>query len=352
LSLVKLALIGRTRNGGAVIRTGLVGYGLAGAAFHEPLIRACERLEAAAVLTSRDHPLRVSSIEELIDRSELVVIASPNQSHFPLAKVALEAGRHVVVDKPFTLTVEQSDELITLRQEQKRILTVFHNRRWDGDFLTVRRVLPELGELFLYEANWDRFRPAIKQGWREVPDPGSGVLNDLGPHLIDQALQLFGMPDSISADILRQRAEAKVDDYFELTLHYGARRVSVRSSSLVAEPRPRFAMHGAGGSYLKYGLDPQEAQLKAGMDPRDAGFGVDLRAGIRTLADGTTEEVPTETGRYLSFYEGVAAAILDGAPVPVDPRDARDGLTLIDLARRAAAEGRRLPVPAASSTEG
>ena len=174
-------------------------------------------------------------------------------------------------------------------------------------------------------------------------------MNDLGPHLIDQALQLFGMPDAVAADVVAQREGAEVDDYFDLTLDYGRLRVCLRCSTLIADPRPRFALHGTGGSFVKFGLDPQEAQLKAGMDPGEPAFGVDQRHGLRTLHDGKTEAVPTERGRYLAFYEAVAAAILDGAPVPVDPRDARAGLLLIDLARRAAMQGRRLAVPDASS---
>lgn len=335
-----------------MIRVGLVGYGLAGAIFHEPLIGACERLELAAVLTSRNHPLRVGSIEDLIAQCELVVVASPNQSHFPIAKQALRQGRHVVVDKPFTVTVEQADELIDLASAQQRLLTVFHNRRWDGDFLTVRRIIAGLGEVLLYEANWDRFRPAIKEGWRERPEPGSGVLNDLGPHLVDQALQLFGIPDAIAADVLVQRQNAHADDYFDLRLDYGRLRVCLRASTLVAEPRPRFAIHGSSGSYVRHGLDLQEAQLKSGMDPRASGFGLDCRDGLRTFTDGRTEAVRTERGRYLAFYEAVAAAILDGVPAPVDPGDARSGLLLIDLARQAAALGQQLPVPPSSSTEG
>ena len=335
-----------------MIKVGLIGHGLAGAVFHEPLIRACDGLELAAVLTSRDHPLRVASFEELVERSELVVVASPNPTHFPLAQSALEAGRHVVVDKPFTVTLGEADALMALARQRGLMLTVFHNRRWDGDFLTVRRLLPDLGEVLLYEANWDRFRPAIKPGWRDEPEPGSGLISDLGPHLIDQALLLFGMPNAVSADILAQRSGAKVDDYFDLTLVYGALRVCLRSSSLVAEPRPRFAVHGTRGSYIKYGLDPQEQQLKSGMSTNNDHFGVDLRQGLRTFADGKTAEVPAERGDYLAFYQGVAAAILDGGRVPVDPADARRGLMLIDLARRAAAQGRQLPAPAASSPEG
>jgi len=331
-----------------VIRVGLVGYGLAGSTFHEPLIRACGGLELAAVLTSRDHPRRVGSFEDLLERSDLVVIASPNQRHFPEAKAALEQRKHVIVDKPFTVSLEEADELIAHADRQQRVLTVFHNRRWDGDFQTARHILPELGEVLLYEANWDRFRPSIKHGWREAPGAGAGILNDLGPHLIDQALQLFGMPNAVAADVVAQRDGAVVDDYFDLTLEYDRLRVCLRCSTLIADPRPRFALHGTDGSYVKFGLDPQEAQLKAGMDPGEPAFGVDQRQGLRTRPDGKSEAVQTERGRYLAFYEAVAAAILDGTPAPVDPRDARAGLLLIDLARRASDEGRRLPVPGAS----
>jgi scyllo-inositol 2-dehydrogenase (NADP+) len=334
------------------MKVGLIGYGLAGAVFHEPLIRACEGLELSAVLTSREHPLRVGSVDELIGRCELVVVASPNASHFPLALEALERGRHVVVDKPLTVTLEETDALIALAGETGRMLTVFHNRRWASDFLSLREMLPRLGEPFLVEAHWDRFRPEVKERWRERPGPGAGLLADLGPHMIDEMLIMFGMPDAISADIFAQRPGASVDDYFDLRLDYGGRRVCLRASSLIGAPRPRFAAHGSGGSFVKYGLDPQEAQLKAGMDPRDPGFGVEERCGTLTLPDGRVEQVPGQRGRYLDFYKAVVAATEEGAAAPVDPTDARDGLLLIDLARRAAETGQRLAVPAASSREG
>ena len=334
------------------IRVGLIGYGLAGSVFHAPLIDACERMELAAVLTSRDAPNRVASIEELIDRSDLVVVASPNTTHFTLANQALEAGRHVVVDKPFTVSLNEADELISLAAARQRVLTVFHNRRWDSDYLTVGEVLPLLGEVSLFEANWDRFRPEIKRGWREQPEPGSGLFNDLGPHLIDQALLLFGMPEAVEAEIATQRPGAVVDDCFNVTLHCASRRVCLRASSLMATPRPRFAIHGTRGSFVKHGFDPQEAQLKAGMDPRSPEYGIDPQDGTLTCSDGTSERMPTKRGNYLAFYDAVAAAILDGAPVPVAPQDARDGLMLIGLARRASERGQRLPVRAASSPAG
>jgi scyllo-inositol 2-dehydrogenase (NADP+) len=333
-----------------VIRVGLAGYGLAGKVFHAPLIRACEGMEPAAVLTSRDVPERVGSLDELLERSDLVVVATPNTTHFEIAAAALKAGKHVVADKPFTVTVEEADELIALAKERERVLTVFHNRRWDSDFLTVKKVLPQLGEVKLFEAHWDRFRPQIKKGWREEPQPGGGVLSDLGPHMIDQALVLFGMPDAISADVLAQREGAAVDDYFDLTLHYGKRRVRLACSTLIAEARPRFAVHGPAGSFVKYGLDRQEAQLKAGMDPRDAEFAIDENDGTIRFGGGQLGKVPSERGDYLAFYEGVRDGIQRNSRVPVDPADARAGLVLIDLARRAAELGQTLPVPAASST--
>jgi len=334
------------------IRVGLVGYGLAGSVFHAPLINACERMDLAGVLTTRDAQNKVASIEELIERSDLVVVASPNATHFPLANQALEAGKHVVVDKPFTVSLDEADELIALASERQRVLTVFHNRRWDSDYLTARELLPRLGEVSFFEANWDRFRPEIKRGWREQPEPGSGLFNDLGPHLIDQALQLFGMPKAVEAEIATQRPDAVVDDCFDVTLHYASRRVCLRASSLMATPRPRFAIHGTSGSFVKHGFDPQEAQLKTGMDPRSPEYGIDPQDGTLSRSDGTSERVPTKRGNYPAFYDAVAAAILDGAPVPVTPQDARDGLMIIDLARRASELGQRLPVRGASSPAG
>lgn len=335
-----------------IIPVGLVGYGLAGSVFHAPLIRACPRLELTAILTSREVPERVASLDELIERCDLLVVASPNTSHFPIAKKALEAGRHLVVDKPFTVTIEQADELIGIATRRKLVLSAFHNRRWDGDFLTVRELLGRLGDLFLVETHWDRFRPVIKGGWREKPEPGAGVWNDLGPHMVDQLLQLFGIPSAIEADIFAQRPDALVDDYFDVTLYYGALRVCLRSSSLVASPRPRFGIHGTGGSFVKFGLDPQEAQLRAGVRPGDPGYGMDVEHGTLVGTDGSRGPVATERGNYPAFYEEIAASILDGAPVPVPAEDARNGLLIIDLARRASAQGQRLQVPAASSLEG
>lgn len=303
------------------------------------------------MLTSREAPARVRSLDELLDRCDLVVVASPNTTHFSIAKAAFEAGKHVVVDKPFTVSVEEADALIRLAKERDRILTVFHNRRWDSDYLTLRRILPRIGAISLFEAHWDRFRPQIKPSWRETGEPGGGVWFDLGPHLVDQALQLFGMPDSVSADIFAQRKDAKVDDYFDVTLHYGPRRVCLRSSTLVADPRPRFCVEGSEASFVKFGLDPQEDALKAGADPLDPSFGIDERTGTLTFPNGRHQSVPNERGNYRLFYEALADSIVDGAPAPVDASDGRAVVALINLARRASQLGRRLPLPDASLPE-
>jgi len=341
----------------APINVGVIGYGLAGASFHAPLVAAVERLKLAAIVTSRadqvarDHPgvAVVASAEVLIADPgiDLIVIATPNDLHAPLAHAGLAAGKHVVIDKPFALNPGAAADLITVSKKHGRVLSVFHNRRWDSDFLTVQKILQgdALGEVMLAELRWDRYRPAIKQGWREAGvKEGGGMLADLGPHLIDQALCLFGSPEALTADLAAQRAGVVVDDYFELALHYGKRRVILSASTLVAAARPRFALHGSLGSFVKYGLDPQEPFLRAGGKAGDPGYGEEPAAtfGTLTIGEGAPEVVPSARGDWRLYYEGVADAILDGAPPPVDPADALAGLELIALARRSAAEGRTL----------
>ena len=310
------------------MKVALIGRGLGGTAFHMPLIRALPELELAVVAGAADAVS--AAVTPVVD---LVVISSPNRTHFPLAEAALKAGKHVVIDKPFTVSVAEADALIALAKQRGRMLTVFHNRRWDGDFLTVRKVMPRLGEVKLFEVYWDRFRREIRPGWKDAADGGAGTLNDLGPHLIDQALQLFGLPEAVSADVATQREGAAVDDYFSLTLHYGPMRAVLGASTLVMGPRPRFALHGTGGSFVKYGLDPQEPALKDGADPHGPFADDPAFYGTLTTAAGS-ERVPTEPGRYLGFYEAVVAAIRDGAPPPVDPADARDGLRIVERARQ------------------
>jgi scyllo-inositol 2-dehydrogenase (NADP+) len=345
-----------TRMNGEIIDVGLIGFGLAGAHFHAPLIAAEPRMRLAAVASSRPDAVRATFPHArpvpdagalLAEPVDLVVIATPNPLHAPLARAALLAGKHVVVDKPFVADAADGPELIRLAAECGRMLSVFHNRRLDGDFLTVERLLREgrLGEVRLAEACWDRFRPAIKPGWREEPGEASGLLADLGPHMVDQALRLFGRPDAVSADVAVQRGAAQVDDWFDLRLHYGPSRVRLSASTLAPAPRPRWSLHGTGGSFVKHGIDPQEAVLRAGGAPTDPGYGEEAPDAWGTLTTAAgSERVPTERGDWRRFYAGVADAILTGAPPPVAAAEALDGLHLIALARRSAAEGRTLPL--------
>jgi len=336
------------------IRTGLIGYGTAGAVFHAPLIAAASGLRLAAVASrrmneiARDFPeaKAYENPQSLIDDPdiELVVVATPNETHAALARAALEAGKHVVVDKPFTLDAGEAEALISLADAVGRKLSVFHNRRWDSDFLTVRRLVDDgrLGEIAYYEAHFDRFRPEIKQGWRETEAPGAGLLYDLGAHLIDQALVLFGLPQAVTADVTRQRAAARADDYFHVVLDYGRRRAVLHASVLVRDPGPRYLMHGDGGSFVKYGIDAQEAALREGRRPGGEGWGEDDPAlfGRFTDADGTVATIDSLPGRYTAFYDGVAAAIRDGAPLPVEAREARDVIRVIEAAQLSAKERR------------
>jgi scyllo-inositol 2-dehydrogenase (NADP+) len=340
-----------------MIRTGVIGYGLGGMAFHAPLVDAVPELELVAVATSRvgevheRYPkVRVSTPEALIADPDvaLVVISTPNDSHYPLARAALDAGKHVVIDKPFANHVAEGEVLVALAEARGLVLSAFHNRRWDGDFLTVRKLLDSgrLGEVMLAELRWDRYRPEVTTLWRDVPEAGSGMLADLGPHLIDQALQLFGMPETLTADIAIQRDGARTDDYFDIALHYGERRTILSASRLVASPRPRFALHGKAGNFFKHGLDPQEPWMRAGRHANEDGYGVEDAAqhGVLTLADGTRETVPTERGDYRRYYSEIGRAIAEKSAPPVTAADAVAGLRLMDLARQSSSEGRRVRV--------
>jgi scyllo-inositol 2-dehydrogenase (NADP+) len=320
---------------------GLIGYGLGGSAFHAPLVAAEPRLRLAAVVTSRreqverDHPgVRVvAGADELLadPEVELVVVAAPNAVHHPLAAAALRAGRHVVVDKPFALSVAEADELIALAEAADRRLSVFHNRRWDGDFRTVQRAVEggTLGEVTSFVSRYDRFRPAPKGSWKEEAGPGSGLLWDLGPHLIDQAMVLFGPPRAVWADLGVQRDGVEAVDYVHLVLGYGRLRVVLHAGMLVRDPGPRFEVHGERGSLLTWGLD--EPEVRATVTGEVAGL--ELR--------GRLDGLPTAYG---SFYAAVAAAVAGEGPVPVDPADARTTVAVIEHALASARDGRVVEV--------
>jgi len=295
----------------------------------------------------------VRDADELLrdERVGLVVVATPNASHFESARRSLLAGKHVVVEKPFTNTSDEAVELIELARRQGRLLTAHHNRRWDGDFLTVREILKAglLGRLVEYESHYDRFRDQPREGaWREAGGPGSGILYDLGPHLIDQALVLFGQPRAVTADVRRQREFTKADDYFELALEYEALKVTLKAGMLVREPRPRFRLRGTEGSYVKHGMDPQEEALKRGLTPSAPDWGeeppeswgaLDARVeGLRVRG-----RVETLAGSYQSFYRNVAEAVEGRAELAVKPEEALATVRVIEAALRSSEEKRAVP---------
>jgi scyllo-inositol 2-dehydrogenase (NADP+) len=325
------------------IRVGLIGHGLAGGEIHAPLIEAAGDFRIVAVASSRDlsarkdQPRQAPSPEALIaaEDVDLVVVASPNETHRPLALAALAAGKHVLVDKPFALGVAEADEMIAAAKAADRLLVPFHNRRADGDFLAVKEVLAsgELGEVLLFEARWDRFRPDAPQAWRNSDAAGAGILWDLGPHLIDQALQLFGGPESFTADIAAQRAGALADDYFELTLKYGHMRCILSSASVVAAPRPRFAVHGTKGSFIVHGIDPFESGLRSGKRPETSEFDASLPPIPATrVTPAGREMLELRPGSWVPFYRQVAAALRGQAPPPVRAEEAREVTGIIEQA--------------------
>jgi len=341
------------------IRVGLIGYGFSGATFQAPLIKAVKGLRLSAVCSSkpdlveRDFPgMTVMADPAMLiasDQVDLVVIATTNATHAPLAKQALLAGKHVVVEKPFTITVEEAAELVQLAEQQQRVLSVFHNRRWDNDFLTLQAALASglLGPVNTLESHFDRYRPQVRQRWREQDLPGSGILYDLGSHLIDQALVLFGNPDCVTCDMGIQREGGMADDFFHLTLRYGARRVILHAAMMVPQPGPRFVVHGALGTFVKHGLDPQESALLRGEGPGSRGWGVEdasLHAHITLHKGGllVAGRTPSLPGSYESYYQGMVEAITLGKPAPVSARDGLAVIKIIHLARQSHAEQRSI----------
>ncbi|RBD09391.1 oxidoreductase, partial [Xanthomonas oryzae pv. oryzae] len=250
----------------------VVGYGYVGRTFHAPLIASTPGLQLHSVVSSKPQQPQadfpginvVADLDSALADPALdaVVLATPNQTHAPFALQALAAGKHVLVDKPFALDVAQAQQMVDAANAAGRIISVFQNRRWDADFLTVRRLIEEgqLGDVMEFHSHFDRYRPQIRDRWRESESPGAGLWYDLGPHLLDQALQLFGVPQGIGADLQRQRDQARSVDYFHVTLHYPRLRAILHAGSLVADSSLRFAVHGTRGSYLKHGLDTQEDQ--------------------------------------------------------------------------------------------
>ena len=338
------------------LRVGLVGYGFAGRRFHAPLIAATPGLVLAAVASSQaevvaaDFPgatvMPDAGALIAVEDIDLIVLATPNVTHKPLARAALEAGKAVVVDKPFTPTLADARDLVALADERSALLSVFHNRRWDTDFLGVRAVIREglLGRITQFESHMDRFRPDVRERWRERPGPGAGLWFDLGPHLVDQALQLFGLPNRIFADLAKQRTGAQVDDWAHVVLDYDPLRVILHCSSLVSGGVNRFTVHGTSGSAIKRGPDPQDGQIQAGMIPGAPGWGVDPDPITLWTGDGVTRDRAAPCGDRRAFYIGVRDAMRGTGSNPVPPSQAVAVMAVLEDAVRSASVGGFVPL--------
>jgi predicted dehydrogenase len=341
------------------VRVGLIGYGYAGRTFHAPLIRSVPGLMLTHIGSTKPEArqaelpgLTVCSAEDLAThpKVDLIVIASPNDSHFPLAAAALRADKHVVIDKPFTVTLEEARNLRSLAKQHSRLLSVFHNRRWDSEILATKAILDSglLGDVSHYECHMDRFRPTVRERWREDPGRGAGLWFDLGPHMIDQALYLFGLPTFVSASFDILRKGGKTDDWAHIQLIYEADRLRVilHSSLLVSGGGPRSMLHGTRASWVKFGADVQEQQLVSGMLPDDPAFGIDPHPGVVIYGEtGSREEIAAPKGEQRKYYVDIRDAIQNQQPPIITARDAVAVMAILETSYRSDAEGRVLPLP-------
>lgn len=338
------------------INVALIGYGFVGKTFHAPLIMSVDGLNLAVVASSDEEKVKrdipnttvIASPEEAILRSDidLVVIASPNATHAPLAKLAIEAGKNVVVDKPFTLDMQEARELIELAKAHNVLLSVFHNRRWDSDYLAIKAVIEQkqIGDVKHFESHIDRFRPEVRVRWREQNLPGSGLWFDLGPHLIDQALQLFGLPQSVQGNIATLRNNGQINDWAHVLLNYPTHKVILHCSMLAAGGFARFTVHGDKGSAVKYQPDQQEKQLLQGITPQDKEWGVDNDPII--LIDETLSAKAQETpkGDQSQYYVNIRNALNGNAQNPVTPLQALAVMAVLEAAVKSAETGSTQPL--------
>lgn len=339
------------------LRVGVIGFGMAGKIFHSAVIAETPGLELAAIVqrhgdeaaqTWPQAKLCRSVAEMLEDNSiRLAVVATPTASHFDVAIECLRAGRNVLIDKPFTLTSIEAAQLIEEARRHGVLLSVYQNRRWDGDFVTLRQVIASgaLGRIVSFESHFDRFRAEPRlNAWRESGTPGGGILLDLGAHLIDQATVLFGNPQSISADVRIDRVKGVTDDAFDITLKFEGVTALLRSTLTAATPGPRFVVHGTKGSFVKWGIDPQEDALKAGAKFADPGFGEDPESqwGELHIAEEPVQRIKTAAGDYRGIYANVRDAILGKTALEVTPEQGLRTMRLIELAGKSSKEGRRL----------
>jgi len=347
-----------------MINVGLIGFGLAGRSFHAPVISAVPGMRLAAILQRQGDEAAsaypqakiVRSLDELlaIPDLQLIVIATPNNTHAPFARAALAAGRNVVVDKPFTTSYQEAVDLVKFAEKFGKLLTVYQNRRYDGDFQAIRQLVAEgaLGRIVRFETNYDRFRPNLKpNAWREKPEPGAGILFDIGPHLIDQAMILFGKPEAITADVRIEREGGLADDGFDIMFHYPkCMRAVLSSNILAAVSRPRFLLFGTKGAFLKQTVDPQENNLRFGKIPKEGPWGAEPEEnwGLLTLSDGTNttqRRIPSGTGDYRDYYANVRD-VIEGKAQPFVPLPyALNVMNALELCRESSDARRTVPWP-------
>lgn len=344
-----------------MIRVGLIGFGLGGRVFHAPLISSVEGIELAAALERTGNKVAerypgittYRTLEEMLaDRSlDLFVITTPNGTHFELARQVLRAGRNVVMDKPLAVTSGEIAELMQLAAEAQVLLAPFHNRRWDSDFQTVQKLLHEglLGRLVWFESRFDRWRPILpkERRWKDDPSIGGGILLDLGTHLADQALVLFGKPEVIGADIVSERSDAHANDSIEVRLHYPGLTVTLGANCLTLPPRPRFHLRGTNGNYWKFGVDPQEAALGEIKRIEDPAWGRELAANwgvLHVSVDHGTVTRPVEAlhGDYRLYYAGIRDALLGKAPAPVAAIDAWRAARILEWAEESSEQRKEI----------
>jgi len=344
------------------IRVGVIGFGLAGRIFHTAVIDGIPGFKLQGIVKPTGDEAKAAypsvpcyrTIEEMFTDTSirLMVVATPSHTHFDIAERCLREQRHVVIDKPFTLTSYEASRLIDMARARNLLLSAYQNRRWDGDFKTVQQIIAsgELGRIVSYTSHFDRFRPEPRRGiWRESGGPGSGTLFDLGPHLVDQATTLFGTPTHIEASVRIQREEGQSDDAFDIRMIYQKEHslvVNLSASTLARIPGPRFHVNGTRGSFLKYGLDPQEQQLKNGLRFDSPGFGEDPEAdwGTLQILDEAPRRIQTLRGDYRAYYENVRDALTGKSLLAVTPVDAWRTTRLLELARKSSAEQRTIPV--------
>lgn len=340
------------------IRVALIGYGYVGKTFHAPLIRSVPGMQLAVVSSSRPEKVLADIPEVQVAATpeaaithpdvDLVVIASPNDSHMPLSIAALNAGKHLVVDKPFTITLAEAREVVALAVRKQKMLSVFQNRRWDSEALGAKEIIASgrLGEVLHFEVHIDRFRPAVRQRWREEQGPGAGLWYDLGPHLADEAMQLFGLPKRIHATLINQREGAEVDDWFHVQFDYGRLRVILHASNVAAGGVPHVVIHGTAGSWIKSSADVQESQLRSGMRPGDPGWGLDPNPAVfYNGVDGTRVEVPQPQGDQRQYYSAIRDALWNQGPNPVPPAQAIAVMAVLEAAIESSTKGQWVSLP-------